>query len=63
MQPPWKPSVFTYEEMEQLLQEENGDIFTTHMNEFKEKLSTNTSFRYAHVCGKSRRGSLEMDEG
>ena len=43
MQHPWKPRVFTYEEMEQLLREENGDIFTTHMNEFKEKLSTNTS--------------------
>jgi arginine utilization protein RocB len=43
MQHPWKPRVFTYEEMEQLLREENGDIFTTHINEFKEKLSTNTS--------------------
>jgi arginine utilization protein RocB len=43
MQHPWKPRVFTYEEMEQLLREENGDIFTTHMNEFKEKLSTYTS--------------------
>ncbi len=38
----WKPRVLTYEEMEQLLIKENGNTFTTHMNEFKEKLLTNT---------------------
>lgn len=39
--PPWKPRVFTYEEMEQLLIEENGDSFIAHMNEFKQALLTN----------------------
>ena len=40
--PPWKPRVFTYEEMEQLLIEENGGSFITHMNEFKQILLKNT---------------------
>ncbi|MBM7609465.1 arginine utilization protein RocB [Lysinibacillus composti] len=35
---PWKPRVFTYEEMEHLLCEENGDEFIVHMNEFKQSL-------------------------
>lgn len=39
---PWKPRVFTYEEMEQLLIEENGDSFIAHMNEFKQRLLANT---------------------
>jgi arginine utilization protein RocB len=38
---PWKPRVFTYEEMEQMLIQENGDSFLTHMNEFKETLLQN----------------------
>ncbi|BDH63747.1 peptidase M20 [Lysinibacillus sp. PLM2] len=39
--PSWKPRVFTYEEMEQLLIEENGDSFIAHMNKFKQNLLTN----------------------
>lgn len=39
---PWKPRVFTYEEMEQLLIQENGDQFIVHMNEFKQSLLTNS---------------------
>ncbi|RKJ20266.1 peptidase M20, partial [Butyricicoccus sp. 1XD8-22] len=39
---PWKPRVFTYEEMENLLIEENGNSFIEHMNEFKQNLLTNT---------------------
>jgi arginine utilization protein RocB len=42
MQLPWKPRVFTFEEMEQLLLKENGDLFLTHMKEFKEGLLQNT---------------------
>ncbi|MGG0717538.1 M20/M25/M40 family metallo-hydrolase [Robertmurraya massiliosenegalensis] len=42
VQHPWKPRVFTYEEMEQLLIEENGDLFITHMNQFKQNLLKNT---------------------
>lgn len=38
---PWKPSVLTFEEMEQQLLEENGEKFVTHMNEFKEALLAN----------------------
>jgi arginine utilization protein RocB len=41
VQTPWKPRVFTYEEMEQLLIEENGEKFVVHMNGFKEQLLTN----------------------
>ena len=36
--PPWQPRVFTYEEMEQLLIEENGDAFIAHMDGFKQHL-------------------------
>ncbi|MCP8969959.1 M20/M25/M40 family metallo-hydrolase [Ectobacillus ponti] len=32
---PWKPRVFTYEEMEQLLIAEHGEAFTKHMDEWK----------------------------
>lgn len=39
---PWKPRVFTYEEMEQLLMEENGEAFVSHMHEFKQTLLANT---------------------
>ncbi|MGE7666375.1 M20/M25/M40 family metallo-hydrolase [Ureibacillus composti] len=39
---PWKPRVFTYEEMEHLLCEENGDKFIVHMNEFKQSLLKNS---------------------
>ncbi|MDM5335639.1 M20/M25/M40 family metallo-hydrolase [Ureibacillus composti] len=39
---PWKPRVFTYEEMEQLLIQENGDPFIVHMNRFKQNLLTNS---------------------
>jgi arginine utilization protein RocB len=42
MEPQWKSRVFTYEEMEQLLTQENGEAFVTHMNEFKETLLLNT---------------------
>jgi arginine utilization protein RocB len=42
MQLPWKPRVFTYEEMEQMLVNENGDLFVAHMNSFKEVLLQNT---------------------
>lgn len=42
VQHPWKPRVFTYEEMEQLLVGENGEKFITHMNEFKQSLLANT---------------------
>jgi arginine utilization protein RocB len=41
MQLPWKPRVFTYEEMEQMLVKENGDLFVAHMNSFKEVLLQN----------------------
>ncbi|RSK29079.1 M20/M25/M40 family metallo-hydrolase [Bacillus sp. HMF5848] len=34
----WEPRVYTYEEMEQLLIDEYGDMYTTHMNSFKEDL-------------------------
>jgi arginine utilization protein RocB len=40
--PTWKPRVFTYEEMEQLLVAENGEAFTSHMNSFKDQLLQNT---------------------
>lgn len=39
---PWKPRVFTYEEMEKLLIEENGDKFIVHMNEFKQNCLSNS---------------------
>jgi arginine utilization protein RocB len=39
---PYKPRVFTYEEMEQMLIHENGDAFVTHMNKFKETLLQDT---------------------
>ncbi|MFJ8237488.1 M20/M25/M40 family metallo-hydrolase [Ureibacillus sp. NPDC094379] len=39
---PWKPRVFTYEEIEQLLIQENGNQFIVHMNEFKQNLLTNS---------------------
>ncbi len=39
---PYKPRVFTYEEMEQMLIHENGDTFVTHMNKFKETLLQDT---------------------
>jgi arginine utilization protein RocB len=42
VQHPWKPRVMTYEEMEKLLIDENGETFTTHMSQFKEKLLKNT---------------------
>jgi arginine utilization protein RocB len=42
MNPPWKPRVFTYEEMDQMLVEENGNPYVTHMNQFKETLLQNT---------------------
>jgi arginine utilization protein RocB len=42
VQPTWKPRVWTYEEMEQLLIQENGEKFVTHMNVFKENLLKNT---------------------
>ncbi|MDZ5471702.1 M20/M25/M40 family metallo-hydrolase [Bacillus sp. 31A1R] len=34
----WQPRVYIYEEMEQLLIQENGDAYVQHMNEFKENL-------------------------
>jgi arginine utilization protein RocB len=40
--PLWKPRVFTYEEMDQMLVEENGDTYVIHMNQFKEALLQNT---------------------
>lgn len=42
VQIPWKPRVYTYEEMEHILIEENGETFVSHMNEFKQALLTNT---------------------
>ncbi|WP_078429626.1 M20/M25/M40 family metallo-hydrolase [Alkalihalobacterium alkalinitrilicum] len=39
---PWKPRVFTYEEMNQLLIEEYGYEYVNHMSEFKEKLLLDT---------------------
>lgn len=39
--PTWKPRVFTYEEMEQQLIEENGENYISHMNNFKEQLLQN----------------------
>jgi arginine utilization protein RocB len=41
MSPTWKPRVFTYEEMDQMLVEENGNSYVTHMNQFKEALLQN----------------------
>ncbi|WP_028390101.1 M20/M25/M40 family metallo-hydrolase [Bacillus cihuensis] len=38
----WQPRVFTYEEIEQLLIQENGEKFVTHMNAFKKNLLSNT---------------------
>ncbi|OLO42184.1 peptidase M20 [Alkalihalophilus pseudofirmus] len=38
----WKPRVFTYEEMNQLLIEEYGYEYVNHMSEFKEQLLLNT---------------------
>lgn len=35
---PWKPRVFTYEEMEELLINENGEVYKNHMDQFKESL-------------------------
>lgn len=42
VQIPWKPRIYTYEEMEHILIEENGETFVSHMNEFKQALLTNT---------------------
>ncbi|WP_442597112.1 M20/M25/M40 family metallo-hydrolase [Neobacillus sp. D3-1R] len=39
--PTWKPRVFIYEEMEQLLIKENGEAFTSHMDSFKKALLDN----------------------
>jgi arginine utilization protein RocB len=41
MNPPWKPRVFIYEEMEQMLIEENVSSYVTHMTQFKETLLQN----------------------
>ncbi|WP_040205819.1 M20/M25/M40 family metallo-hydrolase [Neobacillus jeddahensis] len=41
LQHPWKPRVFTYEEMEQNLIVEHGERFSAHMKVFKEQLVTN----------------------
>lgn len=38
---PWKSRVMTYEEMEQLLIDENGEDFVLSMHQFKEQLLTN----------------------
>jgi len=38
----WNPRVFTYEEMEQILINENGEKFISHMKQFKEQLLLNT---------------------
>jgi arginine utilization protein RocB len=40
--PLWKPRVFTYEEMNQMLVQENGDAYVIHMNQFKEALLQNS---------------------
>ncbi|MFX3624373.1 MAG: M20/M25/M40 family metallo-hydrolase [Ectobacillus sp.] len=39
---PWQPRVLAYEEMEQLLIQENGEKFTAHMDQFKEALLQRT---------------------
>jgi arginine utilization protein RocB len=39
----WEPRVMTYEEMEQLLIQENGDIFLMQMSQFKEILVLDAS--------------------
>ncbi|MDR4949604.1 M20/M25/M40 family metallo-hydrolase [Neobacillus cucumis] len=41
VQPPWKPRVLTYEEMDQLLVKENGTKYVSHMKNFKEDLVKN----------------------
>ncbi|WP_138420805.1 M20/M25/M40 family metallo-hydrolase [Aquibacillus sediminis] len=40
---PWSAKVMTYEEMDQLLTDENGDAYTEHMRAFKEELLLDTS--------------------
>lgn len=40
---PWKPRVFTYEEMNELLIREHGEKYTTHMEEFKKALLADDS--------------------
>ncbi|PLS02278.1 M20/M25/M40 family metallo-hydrolase [Neobacillus cucumis] len=42
VQHPWKPRVFTYEEMEQLLVQENGENYVNHMKNFKVRLLKDT---------------------
>ncbi|PLT29709.1 M20/M25/M40 family metallo-hydrolase [Peribacillus deserti] len=39
---PWEPKVLLYEEMEQLLVQENGDAYINHMAEFKQALLLDT---------------------
>ncbi|MDF0725527.1 M20/M25/M40 family metallo-hydrolase [Cytobacillus sp. S13-E01] len=38
----WGPRVLTYEEMEEMLIAENGDLFITHINQFKKTLLLDT---------------------
>lgn len=39
----WEPRVFTYDEMNDLLEHAHGDKYTNHMNEFKAELEKNES--------------------
>ncbi|GAE33243.1 M20/M25/M40 family metallo-hydrolase [Halalkalibacter akibai] len=39
----WKPRVMTYEEMQQLLIEEHGDVYVVHMENFKAELKQDLS--------------------
>lgn len=48
VQPPWKPRVLTYEEMDQLLVKENGTKYVSHMKNFKEDLVKMRN--WIHVC-------------
>jgi arginine utilization protein RocB len=43
LNPPWGPRVYTYEEMEQMLIEENGNQFVSHMDQFKQTLLLDTT--------------------
>lgn len=43
LNPPWGPRVYTYEEMEQMLIEENGNPFVSHMDQFKQTLLLDTT--------------------
>ncbi|WP_425801191.1 M20/M25/M40 family metallo-hydrolase [Desulfitobacterium sp. Sab5] len=40
---PWKVRVMTYEEFESILVEQNGEVYTEHMKEFREELLADTS--------------------